>query len=151
MNDFEGLEALPDDKFWLGLRRAIYRHESELDQFNPKLQQLLTGERVNNVVRLHSFTADEMAWLTLKSRVGRSIKVYRTADRVHLAGFLWHTNRDDALACAPDLQQPHLLTGRVPPAGVLLRLQANGRKQIICYPQHVKMEKVEELRQVENA
>jgi hypothetical protein len=91
-------------------------------------------------------TDEEVAWMGVKKRRGKPIRVYRAATLGNLAAFRFHTNVEHALRDLPEgTMRANLFTGEVAVDSIIFRLMEGGQKIVIVSPDRVKAIKVQEL------
>lgn len=109
------------------------------------IRDVLTSERLNSPGRLMCMTNDEVNWLKRATRRNKAVKVYRGAGVPNFTGFSWTPKIDIARHHAErsGYETGQLLTARVEPHSIILYIAAE--HEVIAFPEHVSVEKVDEV------
>lgn len=138
---------LDDEAFWL-LFRGCYVVSPVLFTFHPVLRDMLTPDRLSAAERYGHHTDAALALWKERLRRRKPVKVYRGGTQQNITGFAWTTKRARAVefAAFTGSPQPKLTVGRIDPRRIVLTIDDNGRSDILAFPEHVRVESVENLK-----
>lgn len=136
---------LEDDDFWF-LFRVVWQNTFAYFPHAKTIRELLTPDRMNAPERVGLATPDEQKVWRERIRRRRSLKLYRGGDMRNVTGFSWTTNRSIAEAHALRYGRPTPLVavGRIDPRRLVIPLDGP-QSEIVCFPEHVEVERVDEL------
>lgn len=131
-------------EFWEEFRRAVIESGPGINAYNHVIRDIVTKERCEDTSRFDAMSNEEVAWMGRRMRRRKTVRVYRAAARGDMAGFRFHTDRSHAL---DDLQGGNglLLEGEVELTAIIQRIQWEGSKLVIVFPEKVKALKVFEV------
>lgn len=142
-----GLHEIQGDldnvSFWILFREA-WNTVRSLHRETTNVRDMLTAERLNSPARLAAMRQSEIDWLKRVARRGKPVKVYRGASYQNLTGFSWTTKAKIAQKHArmTGFVENQLIIGRIEPMHIILFNERES--EVVCFPEHVKVEKVED-------
>jgi hypothetical protein len=135
--------ALDIVAFW-SLFREGWSMIKSLYTVQTHIRDMLTEERLNSPGRLVAMRKTEIDWLKRAARRDKPVKIYRGGSDANVTGFSWTTKRALAEwhAVRSGFEKTSVVVGRIQPHQIILYLEPGD--EIVCFPEHVKVEKIDD-------